>query len=82
MRKISRIPAAIENEPNVVKNAMNALPASSAASIVSCLTVATSSCHWSSTGWSSASTRSESATAASPEPRFEIITPRICCGLS
>ena len=26
IRKISRMPAAIENEPNVVKNAMNALP--------------------------------------------------------
>ena len=26
IRKISRIPAAIENDPNVVKNAMNALP--------------------------------------------------------
>ena len=36
MRKMSRIPAAIENVPNVVKKAMNALPASSAAAIASC----------------------------------------------
>ena len=31
IRKISRIPAAIENEPKVVKNDMNAAPAASAA---------------------------------------------------
>ena len=69
-------PAAIENEPKVVKKAMNALPASSAASIASCLIV----CSSRPSGpkgrlRASRSTSSESATASAPEPRFEISTP-------
>ena len=42
MRKMSRIPAAIENVPNVVKKEMKAAPVSSAASMASCFTVCTS----------------------------------------
>ena len=37
IRKMSRIPAAIENEPKVVKKETNAAPAASAAVSASCL---------------------------------------------
>ena len=43
MRKMRRMPAAIENEPNVVKNDMKAAPASSAASSASCFVLSASS---------------------------------------
>ena len=72
------MPAAIENEPKVVKNAMNALPASSAASIASCFTVCTSSPRAPATGCElgvDLGRRARGARAASP--RFEIITPSI-----
>ena len=43
IRKISRIPAAIENEPKVVKKETNAAPAASAAVSASCLVLSVSS---------------------------------------
>ena len=42
IRKISRMPAAIENEPNVVKRDMNAAPCSSAVLSASCLLLSAS----------------------------------------
>ena len=80
MRKISRIPAAIENVPNVVKKEMNAAPVSSAASMASCFTVCTSRPNLSATGWRLATTSSVSAAPSVAPPRFDTRMARISPG--
>jgi hypothetical protein len=74
IRKMSRIPAAIENDPNVVKNAMNAVPVSSASAIASCFAFATSSPSGPVVRSSSPETRSESRAPPTGPPRFETST--------
>ena len=62
IRKISRIPAAIENEPKVVKKETNAAPALSAAVSASCLVLSVSSPSAETVGCSALTTRSVAAT--------------------
>ena len=64
IRKMSRIPAAIENEPKVVKKEMNAAPALSAALSASCLVLSVSSPSAETVGCSALTTRSVAADAA------------------
>ena len=82
IRKMSRIPAEIENIPNVVNIDMKTLPAWSASSSASAFDVEVSSPSGVTTGFSVLTTWSESWTAASPLPRFEIAIPLIRPGLS
>lgn len=71
IRKIRRMPAAIENVPKVVKNAMNALPAASASSRASALSVWISSPSELATGSSNATTSVERRAPATSPPRFD-----------
>ena len=58
IRKISRIPDAIENEPKVVKNAMNMPPTASAVVSAFCLVLSISSPSGATAGFSAATTAS------------------------
>jgi hypothetical protein len=81
MRKISRIPAAIENVPKVVKMVMNAFPCSSAISRPSCFSGSTSSPSGASVGASRSTTSSLTFTPDAASPRFETSTCSIWPGL-
>ncbi len=74
IRKMRRIPAAIEKVPKVVKRDMKALPASSASAIASCFAVTTSSPSGAMVGRRVSATWSESPTPAFASPRFETST--------
>ena len=62
IRKMSRIPAAIENEPKVVKKETNAAPTLSAALSASCLVLSVSSPSAETVGCSALTTRLVAAT--------------------
>ena len=72
IRKISKIPAAIENEPKVVKSDMNDAPAVSAVSSASCFVLSTSRPSGVTAGFSRATTASVCATP----PRFTTMIAR------
>ena len=72
MRKMRRIPAAIEKVPNVVKNETNVAPDSSASSIASCLTVSTSRSRAAASGSRIAATSPESSAPPNASPVLAI----------